>query len=454
MSVPIFSVEAEQALLGALMLDPSAADRIEASLVSASFYREDHGRIWAVIQRLRGEGKPHDSLSVCDALGGDLERCGGLAYVVELEASTASSAGIKRHAEIVAERAMRRAAMAVSAEIAEAANDPQRSAREVVDLAQARVMALGQQASQKFTPVTMREALSRTVKRLQARIDGRVEPGLATGFVDLDRRMNGGLRAGQLIVLAARPAMGKTSLAVQIAAHAALHGTPALVCSQEMAEAELMDRMVALRGRIPLSAVLSGQMSDDEWSRVTAASGELLDAPLCIDEQPALNLLDVRSKVRKVARECGRLGLLVIDYLQLMVGDGANRNAEIEQISRGLKQLAKELGVPVIALSQLSRKCEERPNKRPMASDLRDSGAIEQDADVILSLYRDEVYNPDSPHKGTAELGVIKCRNGRSGGFVPLTFIGEFTRFESFAGEWAAEQQSAGRQGRRRAFDD
>lgn len=454
MSTQMFSIEAEQALLGALMYDPTAADRIDAPVTATSFCREDHRRIYAAIERLRGEGKPHDSLSVADALGEYLEPCGGLAYVVELQASVMSLAGVKRHAEIVAERATRRAAAAAANEIAEAAADPQRTAREVVDLAQSKAMALGEQSAERFNPMLLADALRRAVGRLQARLDGETTPGLSTGFPDLDARLGGGMRPGQLIVVAARPGMGKTSLAMQIGLSAALSGAGALFCSQEMAEEELSDRALALHGRLSLERIISGKLDDEDWTRTTAAMGQMREAPLWIDEQPSLSLMDVRNKARRVLREHGSLSLIVVDYLQLMVGPGSNRNAEIEAISRGLKQLAKELCLPVVALSQLSRECEKRPNKRPMASDLRDSGAIEQDADVILTLYRDEIYNPDSSFKGMAELGVIKCRSGRAGGFVPLVFRGECTRFDSMAhGEWPQpEPKPAGKQ--RRGFDD
>lgn len=453
MSAPTFALEAEQALLGALMFDHRCADRIDAPIAPQSFYREDHQRIYAAIERLRGAGKPHDALSVADAIGADIERCGGLAYVVELAAAVTSTAGINRHAEIIAERALRRAAMAAADEIAEAAADPQRSAQDVVDFAQSKAMALGEQSVERFAPVPMVQALKRAVDRMQARYDGAAAPGLSTGFTDLDARLGGGMRPGNLIIVAARPGMGKTSFALQVALHTAMHGAASLVCSQEMAEEELSDRAIALQGRINLERIISGRLHDEDWSRMTAALAQMSEAPLWIDEQPALKLLDVRNKARRVLREHGSLGLVVVDYLQLMTGEGANRNAEIEAISRGLKQLAKEMALPVIALSQLSRECEKRPNKRPMASDLRDSGAIEQDADVILTLYRDEVYHAESAYQGLAELGVIKCRSGRAGGFVPLVFQGECTRFESMArGEWPQQEQGASK--RKRGFDD
>lgn len=453
MTAQTYTIEAEQSLLGALMTDARCADRIDANLTASSFYREDHARIFAAIQSLRADGKPHDSLSVVDALErtGEIGKCGGMAYLVELEASVVSTAGASRHAEMIAERALRRSALAASAEISQAASNPEKSAREVVDFAQSRVMALGEQSATRAAPVHAREAIKRHVQRLQARMDGTEAPGIGSGLPDVDKRLNGGFRPGHLIILAARPGMGKTALALQIAVHCAINGITALVCSQEMPESELIDRAISLHGRIPLELMMSGQFDDDMWSRVTFASMALNDASLWLDEQSSLTLMDVRNKARRVKREQGSLGLIVVDYLQLMVGEGDNRNAEIEKISRGLKHLAKEMGVPVIALSQLSRKCEERPNKRPMASDLRDSGAIEQDADLIMTLYRDEVYHAESPYHGLAELGIVKARSGKAGGFVPLAFRGEYTRFDSMFGDWP--QTESRQTNKRRGFD-
>ena len=261
---------------------------------------------------------------------------------------------------------------------------------------------------------------------------------MGTGFPDFDRRLNGGFVEGSLVILAARPGMGKTAFALQIAHHFAINGRTALVCSQEMQSTQLIDRAIALAGRVSLGKVLDGTMDDDEMSRYNRAIGELHDAPLILDEQGSLRLDDVRRKARKVKAKHG-LSLVVIDYLQLMTGDGENRTREVTQITGGLKSLAKELRIPIIALSQLNRKVEERPNKRPVAADLRESGSIEQDADVIAYLYRDEYYNDQSPYKGLAELGMLKNRQGDPNGFVPLTFRGEFTRFDSMFGAWPSE---------------
>ncbi len=455
----LLATEAEQSVLGALMLNPDAFDRIEPELKSEQFAREDHQRIYAAIVRLRSAGKPHDAMAVADELdaAGHLQACGGLSAVVEIEAAVPSAANVRRHAEIVAERAMLRALRATGDEIAQKAIEPGMSPAEKVDFAQSKVLGLTESVRQKFEPVFMRDALQRQLARMAERMDGTKAPGLSTGFPDLDKRSSGGLHPGQLIILAARPAIGKTALAMQVALHFALNDIPSLVCSQEMPESDLMNRLVALHARVELNRVIDTRtMHDDDWDRLVAASGALRDAPLAIDEQPSLNILAVRNKVRRVRREYGRVGLLVVDYLQLMVGDGSeqNRNGEIEKISRGLKQLAKEEGMPVLALSQLNREVEKRPNKRPMASDLRDSGAIEQDADVIWTLYRDEVYHQEpesSPFFGYAELGIQKNRQGAAGGFVGLAYRGALTRFESVI-EWPRVEEKSERSGRRRGF--
>src|SRR5574337_690934 len=400
-SVPMASVEAEQSVIGAVLIDNGAMDRIAAPLLAEHFSREDHRRIWRAILRLIGAGRPADVVTVFEAMesSGEASGCGGWAYLGEIAMATHSAANVRRYAEIVVERAALRSLAAASDEIAGLVADPSMTLGEKIQAAQGRVMAVQDAGSVRRTePQHIRDALMRHTDVIDARQEGKV-CGLQTGFDDLDRLLNGGLRAGQLVIVAARPGMGKTSLALQLAHHAAAAGTPALFLSQEMSEADITDRILALH-----------------------------ELPLYLDDQPALSLLDVASKARKVQRKVGRLGLLVIDYLQLMTGTGDNRNAELERISRGLKQLAKELGIPVVALSQLSRKCEERPNKRPMTSDLRDSGAIEQDADVIAFVYRDELYNPDSPDSGTAEILVRKNRQGRIGD-ARLAWRGECAAF-------------------------
>jgi len=453
----LFSDEAEQSVLGALLIDANAIERVDA-LKADHFYREDHRRIYAAIQRLSLANKPFDLMALFAELeeSGEVGRCGGFAYIAELADNTPSAANVRRHCEIVIERATLRTLRAIGDEIATAAVEPGKSAAEKVDAAQAKVMSLTDRVSRKFEPVTIKDAMRRHLSRIDDRREGRVPTGLSTGFPDLDKRMNGGLHPGQLIILAARPGVGKSAFAMQVALHFALNDRPALFCSQEMPESDLMDRITSLHARVPLGRVIrANEMTSDDYDRLTALAPQLRNTPLMLDEQPSLTLIAVRNKVRKAARQLGRLGLLVVDYLQLMVSEesGQSRNAEIEQISRGLKQLAKEFAMPVIALSQLSRKCEERPNRRPLASDLRDSGAIEQDADAIFTLYRDEIYNPDSAYKGLAELGIIKNRQGPTGGFVGLAYQGEYTRFDSLFGDWPQPQPQ--KQGRKRGgFDD
>ena len=447
----LFSVEAERALIGALLIDGDVIDRV-GELAEADFYLDDCRRIYAAIRHVAGSGKGLDVVTVDDALKakGDAEAVGGFAALVDLANACVSSSTAKHHAEIIRDRSLQRQIMAAAGEVQDTVLQRGMPTAAKLDFAQAAFARLSDSATAKAEPESVQAVMDRHFALMERRIEGQ-EKGLSTGFSDLDSRLSGGLREGQFVLIAARPGMGKTSLALQVAAHAASEGATTLFCSQEMAHADLADRLLALRGRIPLQTIISGKFSDDEWDRVGFALAQIRNMPLFLDEQPALTLMDVRNKARQVRRRAGSLGLLVVDYLQLMTGDGANRNAEIEEISCGLKRLAKEMRMPVIALSQLNRSVEGRPNKRPMLSDLRDSGSIEQDADVVMSVYRDEAYNPDSMHKGCAELGMLKVRQGKAGGFVPLTYIGEFTRFESFSGTWA---EAESKPMRRRNFDD
>lgn len=447
-----YSLEAEQAVLGALLQDNNATSRIDVALDANHFHREDHRRIYRAITRLINNGKTADVISVFDAMeaSGEAEQAGGLAYLGDL-AYTASTANVRRYAEIVVERATLRSLLAVADEISAKVLEPG-AAKAKVDFAQARVMALSDSADfGARDPQRVSAILDGYLDGLNGRWAGTVGR-LKTGFDDLDRRLDGGMEEGQLIIVAGRPGMGKTTLAVQIAQHAASNGVTALVCSQEMPNIQLLDRAVASIGRVELGKVRKGGLTNEDHDRFASAVARLEAMPLYLDEQGALRIEDVRRKARKVAQK-GGLGLLVIDYLQLMVGDDSEtRNMEITRISGGLKALAKELRIPVIALSQLSRKCEERPNKRPVMSDLRESGAIEQDADLILAAYRDDVYNPDSLYKGLAELLVLKNRQGEPGGFVPLVFRGEFCRFDPLFGEWP-RAEVVEMKPRRRGFD-
>lgn len=457
MSGQHFAIEVEQDLLGALMAHAGAIERIEADLQPAHFYRAEHQAIYSAIARLANQGRSCDSLAVVDMLeqSGQIEQAGGLTAVVALEAESASPANVRRHAEIVIERAMARQLIAAADEIVRIAEDAA-PVKERIDAAQKRIMALSDSAT---LGAREPQLVGDLMAKYLAVVDERWERnggGISTGFPDLDRRLGGGLAEGSLVILAGRPAMGKTALALQVAYNVADHGHTALVCSQEMQNTQLIDRAVSFVGRVPLAALLTGEgMTADDHDKYQAALSRISAAPLFLDEQGALKPADVRRKARKVKNKRG-LSVLVIDYLQLMVGDkdGENRTREVTQITQDLKALAKELSCCVIALSQLNRQVESRPNKRPIMSDLRESGSIEQDADVILAPYRDEYYNADSRYQGLAELLVLKNRQGASGGFVPMSFQGEYTAFGSIFGEWPEEPAAHEKPKRKGRWDD
>lgn len=457
MSGQHFAIEVEQDLLGALMAHAGAIERIEADLQPAHFYRAEHQAIYAAIARLANQGRSCDSLAVVDVLeqSGQIEQAGGFAAVVALEAESASPANVRRHAEIVIERAMARQLAAAADEIVAIADDAA-PVKERIDAAQKRIMALSDTATLGVRePQLVGDLMAKYLAAVGERWE-RKGGGISTGFPDLDRRLGGGLAEGSLVILAGRPSMGKTALALQVAYNVADHGNTALVCSQEMQNTQLIDRAVSFVGRVPLAALLTGEgMTADDHDKYQAALSRISAAPLFLDEQGALKPADVRRKARKVKNKRG-LAVLVIDYLQLMVGDkdGENRTREVTQITQDLKALAKELSCCVIALSQLNRQVESRPNKRPIMSDLRESGSIEQDADVILAPYRDEYYNADSRYQGLAELLVLKNRQGASGGFVPMSFQGEYTAFGSIFGEWPEEPAAHEKPKRKGRWDD
>ena len=440
--IPPHSVEAEQSVLGGLLLDNAAFDKIADRVGEDDFYRGEHRRIYRQIRSLLERGKPVDAVTVAESLdlAGEGDETGGLAYLGELAANTPSAANIVRYAEIVRERAILRQLVTVGDEIADSALNPLgRDPKQLLDEAEARVFKIAEGGFRHLTGFQhINPLLTQVVERIQELHD-RDNPsditGIPSGYHDLDARTSG-LQSGDLLVIAGRPSMGKTSLALNIAEHVALEvGLPVAVFSMEMGGAQLAMRMLSSVGRLDAHRVRTGRLDDDEWSRLSFALGKMHEAPLYIDETAALNPIDLRARARRLSRQCGKLGLIVIDYLQLMSsasGSSENRATEISEISRSLKSLAKELDVPVIALSQLNRSLEQRPNKRPVMSDLRESGAIEQDADVILFIYRDEVYHPDSPDKGSAEVIIGKQRNGPIG-TVRLAFLGEYTRFENFA---------------------
>ena len=435
------SIEAEQSVLGGLLLDNNAWERIADLLGEGDFYSADHRMIYRHVVKLVDESRPADVITIAESLerNGELARIGGLPYLSALANNVPTAANIRRYAEIVRERSLMRELARVGTEIAESAYAPSgRPAKLLLDEAEAKVLAIaeaGKRTSQGF--LDLNALVAEVVERidlLHARGDSSDVTGVATGFTDLDRETSG-MQAGDLIIVAGRPSMGKTALALNMAEHVALvEKLPVVIFSMEMSGTQLVMRLIGASGRLDQQRLRSGRLEDSDWPRLTNAIGALTQAPILIDETGALTALELRSRARRAARSFGgRLGLIVIDYLQLMSSSGnENRATEISEISRSLKALAKELQVPVVALSQLNRSLEQRPNKRPVMSDLRESGAIEQDADVILFIYRDEVYNPDSADKGTAELIIGKQRNGPIG-TVKLTFLGKHTKFENFA---------------------
>ena len=439
--LPPHSVEAEQSVLGGLLLENSAWERIADLITEQDFYRHDHRLIYRHITKLLDASKPADVVTISESLESsqELNTVGGLAYLGALAQNTPSAANIRRYAEIVRDRAILRGLVAVGTSIADSAYSPLgRSASELLDQAEGQVFEIaeaGARGKKGFIelPVLLTQVVER-IDMLFQRDNPSDITGIPTGFTDLDQKTSG-LQPGDLIIVAGRPSMGKTAFSLNIAENVALEsGLPVAIFSMEMAGTQLVMRMMGSVGKLDQHKVRTGRLQDEDWQRLTYAVGKLNEAPLYIDESAALTALELRARARRLHRQCGKLGLIVIDYIQLMSStrQGENRATEISEISRSLKALAKELDVPVIALSQLNRSLEQRPNKRPVMSDLRESGAIEQDADVILFIYRDEVYNPETPEKGIAEIIISKQRNGPIGS-LRLAFLGEYTRFENLA---------------------
>lgn len=439
---PPHSMEAEQSVIGGLLLDNQAWDRIGDVLSSDDFYRYDHRVIFEHISKLIEATKPADVITVFESLqmSGKAEDVGGLSYLNTLATNTPSAANIRRYAEIVRDRAVLRRLITVSDEITGAALNPQgKDTKTILDEAESKIFKIAEEGArgaggfQALQPV-----LGQVVERIDElyhRDNTSDITGIATGFVDLDSKTSG-LQPGDLIIVAGRPSMGKTAFSLNIGEHVAVEeGHAVAVFSMEMGATQLAMRLLGSVGRLDQHRLRTGRLNDEDWPRLTYAVEKMQNSQLYIDETPALSAMEVRARCRRLARQCGQLGLVVIDYLQLMGSSspGENRATEISEISRSLKGLAKELNCPVIALSQLNRSLEQRPNKRPVMSDLRESGAIEQDADVILFIYRDEVYNPDSPDKGTAEIIIGKQRNGPIG-TVRVTFLGQYTKFDNFIG--------------------
>ena len=439
--VPPHSIEAEQSVLGGLLLDNQAWEKIGDMLSVNDFYRDDHRRIYRHIARLIDEPKPADVVTVHESIESseDKEKTGGLAYLGSLAQNTPSASNIRRYAEIVRERAVMRRLVAVGNDIADSAINPMgKNVGQLLDEAESKVFEIaesGARGKQGF--MQMEQLVAQVMERvdfLYSRDNPSDITGIPTGFADLDT-MTSGLQGGDLVIVAGRPSMGKTAFSINIGENVALAtGLPVAIFSMEMAGSQIATRMLGSIGRVDQHKLRTGRLADEDWSRLTDAVGKLHSAPIHIDDTPALNALELRARARRLHRQYGKLGLIIIDYLQLMSAStmGENRATEISEISRSLKALAKELDCPVIALSQLNRSLEQRPNKRPVMSDLRESGAIEQDADIILAIYRDEVYNPDSADKGKAEILILKQRNGPIG-HVDVTFLGQYTKFENYA---------------------
>jgi replicative DNA helicase len=422
------------------MLSGEAWAKIADKLTERDFYRRDHQLMYRAIGELSEKGMPCDAVTLGEWFDaqGLAESVGGTRYVLELANSTPSAANIVAYAEIVREKSVLRQLIDAGMEITGDGFRPEgRSSQELVESAEQKVFQIaeaGSRGRQGFVP--MRSAVKEAFRLLQERYESRSPiTGLPTGFNDLDYK-TAGLQAGDLIIIAARPSMGKTALSLNIAEYAAIKtGKAAAVFSMEMSSSQLAFRLISSLGRINQQHLRTGELADEEWPRVTSAITMLSEAKIFIDDTPSLSPLELRARARRLKREHD-LGLIVVDYLQLMQvpGNKENRATEISEISRSLKALARELGVPVIALSQLNRSLEQRTDKRPVMADLRESGAIEQDADVIVFIYRDEYYNPESNEKGVAEIIIGKQRNGPTG-TVKLTFLGQYTRFENFAND-------------------
>ncbi|HEY9050902.1 MAG TPA: replicative DNA helicase [Gammaproteobacteria bacterium] len=440
LKVPPHSIEAEQAVLGGLMLDNRAWEVIADRITEEDFYRKEHRLIFRSIANLERNDQPFDVVTLSEELEKthELETAGGLPYLGRLAKETPSAANIRAYADIVRERSVLRQLIEIGTDIAGSGYNPEgRSSKDLLDEAERRVFKIAEQGSRVGKGfVNIKQLLTKTVEQIDYLFEqeGHIT-GVPTGFNEFDD-MTTGLQKGDMVIVAGRPSMGKTTFAMNIAENAAIgNKTPVAVFSMEMPAESLAMRMISSLGRIDQHHLRTGQLTDEDWPRITSAVSILSEANIFVDDTPALSPSELRARARRLKREHG-LGLIVIDYLQLMQvpGGGENRATEISEISRSLKALAKELELPVIALSQLNRSLEQRPNKRPVMSDLRESGAIEQDADLIVFIYRDEVYNQDSPDKGTAEIIIGKQRNGPIGS-TRLTFLGKYTKFENYIPE-------------------
>jgi replicative DNA helicase len=439
LKIPPHSLEAEQSVLGGLMLDNEAWDNIMSKVTAKDFYRFEHQLIYDTLAQLAKRDSPFDVLTVTEALkaNANLDKAGGELYLFELANNTPSVANISAYADIVRERSVLRQLIGVANEIADAAFKPSgRQVSELLDYAETKVFAIAETNATESGPESIQKLLTKAVDRIDTlyHSDDAIT-GLSTGFRDFDT-LTSGLQPADLVIIAGRPSMGKTVLGVNIAESAAIKtDKPVLIFSLEMPGDSIAMRMLSSLGRINQHQLRTGKLREEDWPRITSAVSILSEAKLFVDDTPGISPMEVRARARRVVKEHGELALIVVDYLQLMHIPGYrvdNRTAEISEISRSLKSLAKELHVPVVALSQLNRSLEQRSDRRPMMSDLRESGAIEQDADLIAFIYRDEVYHEESPDKGIAEIIIAKQRNGPIGK-VRLAFLGEFTRFEDLA---------------------
>ena len=438
--VPPHSIEAEQAVIGGLLLDNRAWEKIADKLVDDDFYRFDHRLLFSAIRELESRNDPFDAvtLSQCLEKNNQLEKAGGLVYLAHLAKETPSASNIEAYANIVREKSVLRQLISVGTDISGSGYMPEgRDSKQLLDDAEKKVYQIAEQGARSEGGFQdMKTLLSKTVDKIDHLFnsDGGIT-GVSTGFDKFDE-MTTGLQEADLVIVAGRPSMGKTTFAMNIAENAAIGDKlPVAVFSMEMPGDALAMRMISSLGRVDQHHIRTGNLTDEDWARITSAIHILSEAKIFIDDTPAMSPNEIRARARRLKRQHG-LGLIVIDYLQLMqvYGGSENRATEISEISRGLKAMAKELKVPVIALSQLNRSLEQRPDKRPVMSDLRESGAIEQDADLIVFIYRDEVYNQDSPQKGMAEIIIAKQRNGPIGKSL-LTFLGKYTKFENYIPE-------------------
>lgn len=440
LKIPPHSIEAEQSVLGSMLISPDSWDKVTEILIESDFYNSSHQLIYRAIIRLLEKSLPVDLVTVSEDLEHheQLDDAGGFAYIGELAKNTPSAANVTAYAEIIKEQAIRRELIAAANDISEASFNPEgRVSHDILDLAETKVFEIAEKrTTQSEGPQSLKQVLGSTIDRIDALAKAGADiTGVTTGYTDLDK-MTSGLQRSDLIIVAARPSMGKTTFAMNLCENAMLSDDkPVLVFSLEMPSEQIMMRMLASIGRVNQTSVRSAQLNDEDWVKLSDAMKLMAEKNnLFIDDSSGLTPMEVRTRARKIARDHGGISLIMVDYLQLMRAPqfADNRTLEIAEISRSLKALAKELECPVIALSQLNRGLEQRADKRPINSDLRESGSIEQDADLIMFIYRDEVYNENSPEKGVAEIIIGKQRNGPIGS-VRLTFQGQFSRFDNYA---------------------